>query len=91
MISKEAKKIILDKRNSWDKDGYAISKDNAIKAIELAEQKMRDKAIELHRKSCFYLCSNNKCILFIHNSKFKYRECDGDCLYVRNFKKLLNK
>jgi|WetSurMetagenome_2_1015567.scaffolds.fasta_scaffold12557_14 hypothetical protein len=97
MISKKAKKYLDgNMQNAADWDGIrrkVILEQDAIKAVELAEQKMKDKAIKAHRKSCFYLCTDNKCTSFVHNVSIlhtEYGKCNGDCLYMKNFKELLN-
>ena len=66
----------------------------AIQAVELAEKELKDKAIEACRKSCFYLCTDNKCTSFVHNVSIlhtEYGKCNSDCNYMKIFKELLNK
>jgi hypothetical protein len=81
MISKKAKKHILDKRNCWDKDGYAISKEKAIEAVEIAEQQIKDKAIDAFEDFVGPYCRDNN----IHYI------CDAAEHYIKAFEKLLNK
>jgi hypothetical protein len=81
MISKKAKKIILDKRNCWDKDGYAISKSKAIEAVEIAEQEIKGNAIGAFEEFVGRYCRDNN----IHYI------CDDAEHYIKAFKKLINK
>ena len=86
MKSKKAQKFI--------KSRICLTAQDIIQAVELAEKELKAKAIEAHRKSCFYLCTDNKCTSFVHNISIlhtEYGKCNGDCIYMKDFKELLNK
>lgn len=57
----------------------------AKKAIEMARQEEREKAIELHMKYCGnYRCPSNK-------QSFGNNQCSGNCLIMESFKNDLEK
>jgi len=80
---KDAKSFVVNKKNSWDEYGYAISKDNALHAIEMQSK----KAIELFSECCPLRCEDITCPSYdiINN------ECTEDCKYIKKFKKEIMK
>lgn len=96
MRSENAKKFIesntldLEKDSRMDTTGYvsyAVSAAKAYGAIEIAEQEMIEKAIKGHILQCPKLAVGRLCC----NGKYyeKMNKCDGDCDYVKWFKKYM--
>ena len=65
---------------------------DAESAVEIAEQEMKEKSIEAHRKICPYLydeiCAGQSDV--VTSSKID-EKCLGKCEYMELFKSLINK
>ncbi len=60
----------------------------ACEAVEIAEQEMKDKAIECHKRGCVKArCQANTTF----NTGIGNNSCDGNCEYMEIFKRLINK
>lgn len=81
MKSKKAEEYI-DKKKREDYPGgylcYTLSEENAKKAVEIAEEEMREKAIEAHINSCIYHLPENKACKAIMGGKIDgcYYSCE---------------
>jgi len=74
-----ADKIVVDDYNQY-----------AIYAVELSEKEMKDKAVYAHK----FVCPNRVILqgaTWCYNNNNALFPCDGDCIYLLKFKKLLNK
>ena len=62
----------------------------AIKAVEIAEQEMLEKAIEAHKEQCHNLCEGYICYAKsdVHNGN--WNQCDSNCIYIKDFINQLN-
>lgn len=91
MKSKKAEEYI-DKKKREDYPGgylcYTLSEENAKKAVEIAEEEMKEKAIEAHLNTCPHLYDRNCDIS--ENGMCEYRS-GGKCKYMIEFINELNK
>lgn len=95
MESKEAEKYIEHHAHSaidWAEEEMVLMDIDAISAVEIAEQEMKEKSIEAHRKICPYLddeiCAGQSDV--VTSSKID-EKCLGKCEYMELFKSLINK
>ena len=85
MKSKQAKEFLDKPSGDWL--WVSQHKQKAIEAVELAEQEMIDKAVELHFDLCNFHCGNGDLNCWIEATG---RKCDRNCVYMNDFILLLN-
>lgn len=88
MKSEKAKEIL--NVFSYQPEGlnpFSVSVGSAVDAVEIAEQEMRDTAMEAHRIYCPYRAGGNSCF---NNGEDSYRKsCDMKCYYMIHFKEYM--
>ncbi len=92
MKSKKAEEYINKKKHEDYPGGhlcYQLSDENAKKAVEIAEEEMRERAIKAHRFSCLHLkvCDlkmDGTCHI-ICKMEPPYRECSNECQFMKEF------
>ena len=89
MISKRAEKFIEEISCMYEENIGQVDYEGAIKAVELAEAEMKEKAIEVHRNCCKYFIDND-CYLGCTSVNSNIPICDKDCDYMEEFIDQLN-
>lgn len=73
----------------YKNDLYFISDKEAAKAVELAEEEMREKAIEAHKESCVYRSPveihMDGVVCLECRLQLPYRQCTDKCLFIKEF------